>query len=208
MFRMKMNKNDHLIIILTTLLIFALIYAVVSALGFLPKQYDYVDLKKEDKNEFLADIDTKILYPEKISIPKIEVESIIQRPGSIDINVLDQALERGAVYYPGSGTINVGNIFIFGHSADRYVGVTNPAYKVFNSINKLVPGDEILIESNGKNYVYEVQNLKLVDESTAYVDFTKTSKMLTISTCNTFGKTEERWVVEAIYSGEREIPQV
>jgi LPXTG-site transpeptidase (sortase) family protein len=207
MFRMKMNKNDHLIIILTTLLIFTLVYAVVSALGLLPKQFDYVDLKVENKDEFLVDNDTQILFPEKISIPKIEVTSVIQRPNSIDINILDQALEKGAVYYPGSGTINVGNIFIFGHSADRYAGVTNPAYKVFNSINKLVPGDEILIESSGKNYVYKVQNLKLVDESTAYVDFTKTSKMLTISTCNTFGKTEERWVIEAIYSGEREITQ-
>ena len=58
-------------------------------------------------------------------------------------------------------------------------------------------GDEILITSNGKVYKYIVDIVKLVDDNTALVDFTKRDKMLTISTCNTFGAKEDRYVVEA-----------
>jgi LPXTG-site transpeptidase (sortase) family protein len=66
----------------------------------------------------------------------------------------------------------------------------------------LVAGDEIEIESNGRTFIYKVQKVTLLDESAAFVDFSKTDQMLTLSTCNTFGQKQERWVVEAIFDRE------
>ncbi len=203
---MKFNSKDYWIIGLITLVIFLIAYSFLSFFNLLPSQFRYVDINEPTNGEDLNDNSEKeILYPDKIIISKIGVESVVKKPESQDVAILNQALKEGAVYYPGSGTINVGNMFIFGHSADRFTGVTNPAYKVFNNISKLKKGDEIKIESNGRTFVYKVENLNLVDENTAWVDFGKTDRMLTISTCNTFGQKEDRWVVEAKFEKELDI---
>lgn len=135
--------------------------------------------------------------PDRIVIPKIGVDSIIQQPNSPDVTVLDQALSKSAVHYPGSGSIEQGNIFIFGHSADLFTGVQNAAYKVFNNLSKLTVGDTIELIADGEVYTYKVTRLVLVDKDDALVRFDSERRTLTISTCNTFGAREERWVVEA-----------
>lgn len=203
-----MNSKDYWIIGITTLMIFAGTYALLSILGFVPEEFKMGDKKaqiineqqKEDYN-ILGDSQEEILIPDQITISKIGVNSIIQKPQSQDVAVLDEALTKGAVYYPGSGTINVGNIFLFGHSTGFSV-VNNQAYKTFNDLNKLVKGDEITIRSGERTFIYKVDNVKLLDDSAAFVDFEKTDRMLTISTCNTFGQKQERWVVEAYFEEE------
>lgn len=134
--------------------------------------------------------------PDKVEIPKIGVNSVIGKPNTQDVAVLDSFLTKGAVYYPGSGTLEEGNIFLFGHSTGFRI-VQNQAYKTFNDLNKLTAGDEIELTANGRKYIYEVTSVILVDEDRALVDFSDDEKKLTISTCNTFGQKQERWVVEA-----------
>lgn len=136
--------------------------------------------------------------PTRVIINKIGVDSIVQRPISPNVDVLDEALTKGAVYYPGSGSIESGNIFLFGHSTGFQI-VQNQAYKTFNDLDKLVAGDAItLFGTDGEVYTYSVQKVALVDADEAFVDFNKTGKRLTISTCNSFGAKQERWVVEAV----------
>ena len=200
-----MNSKDYWIIGIITLLIFAATYAVLSIFGFVPEEFKIVKENNisvpNQPVENLDDTDAEILLPDRIRIPEVGVDSMIERPQSQDVAVLDEALNRGAVYYPGSGTINVGNMFIFGHSTGFSV-VNNQAYKTFNDLNKLQNGDEIYIDSDGKTFVYRVKNVVLVDESEAYVEFGGTSRMLTISTCNSFGQKQERWVLEAEFDRE------
>ena len=206
---MKMDTKDLLIIGIITLVIFAGTYALLSILGVTPTQLQVVkeqgtENMEQVTNEEPTDINdgqVEILYPDRITISKIGVDSIIQKPQSQDVTVLDSALTKGAVYYPGSGTINVGNMFLFGHSTGFSV-VNNQAYKTFNDLNKLVAGDEIRINSGDRTFVYKVENLSLLDENAAFVDFSKTDRMLTISTCNSFGAKQERWVVEASFNRE------
>lgn len=204
-FSAHMNKKDYLLIIVLALIIFAGTYTLLTILGFTPGQLLVKDreVTTVDQNlyEDFDPNDTEILFPNHVSIPKIGVDSNIERPASQDVSVLDEALSRGAVYYPGSGTINAGNMFLFGHSTGLSV-VNNQAYKTFNDLSKLEKGDEIYIESGDKKFVYKVSSLVLVDENEAFVDFSKTDRMLTISTCNTFGKKQERWVVEAQFDRE------
>ena len=134
--------------------------------------------------------------PSRIVISKIATDVRILNPQSRDIAVLDAALLQGAVHYPGSGLLGKGNMFLFGHSSS-YSIVNNPAYKAFNNLKKLEEGDEIVVYSVTKKYFYSVREVTLENAGKALVDFTETRKMLTLSTCNTFGAKEERYVVVA-----------
>lgn len=203
-----MDKKDYFIIAITTLVIFTATYAVLSIFGFTPKEFQGIKDEVQEvavNDELFLDEESpkdKIFFPDKIIIDKIGVESVIQKPQSQDVEALDQALAKGAVYYPGSGTLSFGNMFIFGHSTNWQV-VNNQAYKTFNDLDKLSLGDEIKIEAEGKTFIYKVENVKLIADSDAFVDFSKSDRMLTLSTCNTFGRKQDRWVVEARF--EREI---
>jgi LPXTG-site transpeptidase (sortase) family protein len=202
-----MDKKDYLIIGVTTLVIFAATYAVLSIVGLVPQELAPTVTEEvsntEIQEEYLEDDDIgdKILFPDRISIEKIGVESVIQKPQSQEVPVLDEALKKGAVYYPGSGTLAFGNMFLFGHSTNWQI-VNNQAYKTFNGLEDLVEGDEITIEAKGKTFIYKVDNVKLLEDNAAFVDFSGSERMLTLSTCNTFGKKQDRWVVEARFDGE------
>lgn len=145
------------------------------------------------KNDYVETYETK---PDRILIPKINVDTTVAKPNSRDVSVLDQFLTKGSVYYPGSGTIEKGNIFIFGHSTTIKV-VRNQAYKTFNGLEKLQYGDEIFVETERGKYVYKVNTVKLLNENDALIIFDNSKRLLTLTTCNTFGQKQERWVVEA-----------
>lgn len=200
-----MKSKDYIHLAGMTLVIFMGTYAILALAGFVPEQFKFVS-----RGPSVQDVDTPAqpaddepelpqdsnLIPQKIEIAKIGVSSVIQAPRSADVSVLDAALARGATYYPGSGTLQGGNMFIFGHSTNWKV-VNNPAYKTFNGLDKLVTGDEIVLTSGGKKYVYAVQSVIQASENDVLVEFDKGGRTLTISTCDTFGQKQDRWVVEA-----------
>ena len=207
---MRMKSKDYIYVAGMTLLIFAATYAVLALVGLVPGQLKFVsatpgpDSDKEEVDyvadgpkgdDAVANADTN-LVPDKIEIAKIGVSSTIQKPKSADVATLDSALAKGATYYPGSGTLQGGNMFIFGHSTNWKV-VNNPAYKTFNDLDKLVAGDEITLTAGGKKYVYTVRSVRLASENDVLVNFSNDGRMLTISTCDTFGRKQDRWVVEA-----------
>ena len=92
------------------------------------------------------------------------------------------------------------NIFIFGHSATNFPLVQNPAFKVFNNLEKLEKGDKIILSSGNDDFIYLVEDVQLKDADETIVRFDDSRRRLTISTCNTFGQKQERWVVEADFS--------
>lgn len=139
--------------------------------------------------------------PTRIKIEKIGVNALVQNPTTTNVYALDDLLLHGAVRYPGSGLPGEGNMFFFGHSTGIKL-VKNPAFKTFNNLKNLVAGDTVLVYSNSHVYTYKVNNVKLVDSKDALVDFSVKKNMLTLSTCNTFGQKEERYVVEADYVGK------
>ena len=139
----------------------------------------------------------KGMRPERIVIDKIGVSSPIVHPETTDVRVLDEELKKGVVQYPGSGYLNENsNVFLFGHSTGL-PNVCNKAYEAFNDLNKLNIGDVIKIYAEDGVYEYSVMNISLTDANQALVTFGSDKKMLTLSTCNTFGKKEDRFVVSA-----------
>lgn len=136
--------------------------------------------------------------PSRIVIPSVGIDSVIIQPKSPTISILDSALEQGAVYYPGSGFIEKGTMFIFGHNSGLPV-VVNQAYKTFTNLEKSKIGDEIHIyDRNGKKYTYEVERVYQANAETAFIDLSRSGRRLTISTCNSFGAKSDRWVVDAV----------
>jgi LPXTG-site transpeptidase (sortase) family protein len=64
-----------------------------------------------------------------------------------------------------------------------------------------VKGDTILVYSDKHVYTYKVNGVKLANSDDVLVDFSVKKNMLTLSTCNTFGQKQERYVVEADFVG-------
>jgi len=203
--KLSTKTKNHLFVAGLTLAIFTVTYTVLLLMGFAPKQFERTQ-KETTKNVFqvargntssipVEELDTNLI-PQKIEIPKIGVSSVVQIPQAIDVATLDNALAKGATYYPGSGTLQGGNMFLFGHSTNWKV-VNNQAYKTFNDLDKLVKGDSVELTSDNKKYIYEVTSVRRAADDDVLVDFSKGNRMLTISTCDTFGKKQDRWVVEA-----------
>ncbi len=143
---------------------------------------------------------TQIGLPTRLVIPSIAVDTQVYTPRNTSTAVLDSTLTKGPVYYPGSGTINTGNMFIFGHSTGHAV-VINKAYKVFNELKNLSKGDIIYVESEGKRFTYRVRSVDKVDKNETLVTFDTKAHLLTLSTCNSFGSKADRFVVVAEFVG-------
>lgn len=137
------------------------------------------------------------LKPEKIVIETIGVSSLIIHPETTDTPALDEALKKGVVQYPGSGYLNENsNMFLFGHSTGLQ-NVRNQAYRAFNKLDTLTIGDTIKLYAGDEVHEYSVTSLSRAKADEALVTFSTEKKMLTLSTCNTFGKKEDRFVVTA-----------
>lgn len=136
--------------------------------------------------------------PTEIDIPAIGLAATIANPTTTEIEVLDRNLLKGAVRYPTSAKLGeTGNVVLFGHSSYLPI-VGNPAYKTFNGIQKLVAGDTITVYAPDAAYTYRVRTVaKENAASGAGIALATTGRVLTLSTCNSFGTKTDRFVVTA-----------
>ncbi len=134
--------------------------------------------------------------PIRLVISSIGVDTVVSNPKTTAFETLDAALTRSAVRYPGSGLPGLGNMFIFGHSTGFSV-VQNQAYKVFNKLKDVRQGATVTVYSKSATYEYKVTSVRLVDKTKALVEFDTKNNMLTLSTCDSFGREQDRYVVEA-----------
>jgi LPXTG-site transpeptidase (sortase) family protein len=202
-----MLKKSQIKFIIYFAIIFFVAFILLFSLGLVP---DSIKNNEGDSLRTLWDkaqkkaIDNQINQdtvvaesPTRIVISKIGVDATISNPSTTNVTTLDEYLKLGAVRYPGSGLLGVGNMFIFGHSTGIRI-VNNQAYKTFNNLKDLKSGDIIEVYGSSKIYRYMVSSVVLVDQTRALVEFND-KNMLTLSTCNTFGTKSERYVVEANY---------
>jgi len=135
--------------------------------------------------------------PTKIEIPAIELSVAILNPTATSIAVLDEALLRGVVRYPTSAQLGEqGNVVVFGHSSYLPV-VNNKAYKAFNGIQKLVAGDVITVYSATSAHTYRVRIVENKSATDAMIPLAVSGRVLTLSTCDSFGSKADRFVVTA-----------
>lgn len=135
--------------------------------------------------------------PTKIDIPTIGLSVTIENTTSTDISTLDALLLKGAVRYPTSAKLGEdGNVVLFGHSSYLPI-VRNQAYKAFNGIQKLVPGALVTVYSSSTVYTYRVKSVTKESAESAGIPLSVTGRVLTLSTCDSFGEKTDRFVVVA-----------
>ncbi len=139
--------------------------------------------------------------PVHIIIPSIGVNATVANPDTLDVNALDNYLSYGAARYPTSATLGEqGNMILFGHSSYLPI-VYNKAYKTFDGIQNLKPGDQIDVYSTTKEYVYSVDTEQKESETSDSIPLTDTGYTLTLSTCDSFTVKTDRFIVTATLVG-------
>jgi len=144
----------------------------------------------------------KTTYTEKqntLEIPKISISVPIVFATSTDLNVLHKQLDLGVIYYPGSVYPGqAGQIIILGHSAPPGWPTIKHDW-VFTDLDKLIAGDTVLIDLNGKQYTYVVKQKAIIkrgaDVPTA--NLTANNNVLTLISCWPPGKDYQRITVQA-----------
>lgn len=135
--------------------------------------------------------------PTRIEIPSINLVATIANPTTTDTGVLDQALLKGAVRYPTSAKLGeAGNVVLFGHSSYLPI-VGNQAYKTFDGIQKLVAGNVVTVYSSDTAYTYRVRSVAKESANDAGIPLAVPGRVLTLSTCDSFGEKTDRFVVTA-----------
>ena len=177
--------------------VFFITLSIFSAVGFVPYGANGSMALDSAGNTAEASVVESESNPVHITIPSIGINVNVENPQSNNIKILDEALNRGAVRYPGTGTLTQNaNIFIFGHSS-FLPNIVNKNYQAFNNLNKVNIGEEIFVDSKDTRYVYRVTSVKLGQAEKIKVDLRHGTRRLTLSTCNSFGDESERYVVDA-----------
>lgn len=139
--------------------------------------------------------------PVSMYIEKLDRTVDVLNPQSRTIADLDTALLDGVVRHPDSAAPNQdGNVFILGHSS-YLPNVFNRNFQAFNGIQNLEWGDTITLSSEGTVYTYRVEKIYKARASDVTVPIAGTEQMLTLATCNSFGSTDDRYIVEATLQG-------
>lgn len=210
------------VFVATTVVVFFLSLSAADSVGLVPDYIDGTDEGANQRYETVAETLSEetvalsslpelgaqeLLEPQRIRIPAIDLDLTIQNPETRDIEALDELLKQGPARYVDSAKLgeNGGNMIIFAHSSNLPV-VRNPMYKAFNKVPQLVAGDTIVLEADGKTYLYMVTSVKKADATDTRIDMTKErGTRLTLVTCDTLTSKDARFVLEASFVGTYEI---
>lgn len=197
--------------LVTFFIVFSVTYLMLVIIDFLPEPptEEIINLETglaldaETVDEMLpveeevAEVVTAAAYPLTISIVKLDKKIIVLNPQSRTIADLDAALLDGVVRHPDSANmIQEGNVFILGHSS-YLPNVLNPNFQAFNGIQNLEWGDTIEVETKDSVYKYRVEKVYRARAQDVTVPIAGTGNMLTLATCNSFGSSDDRYIVEA-----------
>lgn len=139
--------------------------------------------------------------PVRVVAQAIGLNVSVSNPSSTNVDVLDEALLKGAVRYPTSGMLGVdGTVLIFGHSSYLPI-VHNQNYKAFDGIQNLKNGEVVSVYSGTREYRYKVVSMRVADATEDVVELPANGKHLILVTCDSFSKKTNRFVVTADFVG-------
>ena len=134
-----------------------------------------------------------------LEIPKIKISVPIVFATSTDKEALAKDLDLGTVFYPGSVYPGeTGQIIILGHSAPPGWPTIKHDW-VFTDLQKLSPGDSVMIDLNNKQYTYIVKSKDIIKRGGDVPTDSSISdnNVLTLISCWPPGKDYQRIAVTA-----------
>lgn len=178
-------------------MIFVTTYAFLAFVGATPDPFE----EESTSQTPVAQAPENKELPVRIVAKSIGLDQKIVNPASTEVEVLDQALENGAVRYPTSAMLGEnGTVALFGHSSYLPV-VYHQYYKTFNGIQNLQPGQTVSVYSGDTEYRYSVANVRIADANEDVVELPTDAKYLALWTCDSFAKKTNRFVVTANFVG-------
>jgi sortase A len=181
-----------------------LVLLAVSLLGFplytnvvqgrqqdrLNRQYASPELRQRYQTRALKEGDALT----RIKIPKLDVNTIVVEGTSAS------ALRAGAGHYPQTPLpCETGNVAIAGHRTTYG--------KPFANVDRLVPGDSIVLETPVGQCTYEVEKAPFAvqPDNFSVIANDPASRTLTLTTCHPKGSAKQRLVIKAKFvKGGRE----
>jgi sortase A len=123
-----------------------------------------------------------------IAIPKIGMLQNLYEGVSLG------SLDRGPGHWPGTAMPGqLGNVVVGGHRVSHA--------RPFRHLEQLVPGDQILMTTNGVQYVYDVTSTQIVTPNDTWIINQTPDHTATLFACHPPGSTRERIVVFAKLAG-------
>lgn len=147
--------------------------------------------------------DVPAALPERIRIGAIGLDLPVQNPATTDVAALDALLTNGPARYARSAKPGEeGNVIIFAHSSHLPI-VHNKMYQAFNRIPELQPGDLIVLDGGGREYLYSVVSIRKADveSGTAISLSADEGARLTLVTCDTLTGKSSRFILDAEFIG-------
>ncbi|MBR3164158.1 sortase [Candidatus Saccharibacteria bacterium] len=144
-----------------------------------------------------------------LMIPKLNVEVPVKFGANNDVNSMAVAMNNGVAHFavPGASALpgQIGNFAISGHSAGNVY--QNSDYKfIFSGLTRMVEGDLMYMDYEGKRYSYKVTGTETVNPTdvASLVKIAQDSPdkpMITLITCTPLGTSRYRLLVygEQIY---------
>lgn len=158
--------------------------------------------------------------PARVGTPQAGTPPVVETPGEGDTFALlhvprwgadyvmpvSEGVDRAGVldslgigHYPGTAQVGeVGNLALAGHRQSHG--------RPFFSVDTLVPGDALVLETQQAWYVYRVSESRIVSPDAVEViapvpgspQARPTSRMITLTTCHPLFSTRERFVVHGV----------
>lgn len=139
--------------------------------------------------------------PVRVVAKDIGLDVAVVNPATTSVDVLDTALESGAVRYPTSAMLNQdGTVLLFGHSSYLPI-VYHQYYKTFDGIQNLKEGDIVSVYSGDTEYRYSVTGVHLANADQDVIELPQSGKHLILVTCDSFATKSTRYVVNADFVG-------
>jgi sortase A len=194
--KVALSVRKHLLPPILGLSVMAVIFILLN-LQWLSARYTYNF--HEPKPLTVQPISAKVKETTPtLMIPAISVQAPVIFEPSVDDNKVQLALQRGVLHYgttanPGQ----IGNVVIFGHSSGLPWSSGDYKY-VFTRLDKVRLGDLILLDYQGKRYIYKITAHEVIVPTNLSVLNQHSAKpVLTLITCTPAGSNKYRLVVHA-----------
>ncbi len=140
------------------------------------------------------------VQPDMLWIDSLNITAPIKYVDEANEAVFQEALQDGAVHYPGTALPGQpGNVYIFGHSSD-YIFTPGDYKTVFALLPRISEGAEIKVtDRDGHLYTYVVTRQFVAGPNDIHLlsQYDYKEKLLTIQTSYPIGTALKRYIVEA-----------
>ncbi|MFZ3009721.1 MAG: sortase [Candidatus Microsaccharimonas sp.] len=199
----KIRHSRHFIPITAALLVVLIFIFLQYNRVFIGTVQAYVSPGSINPQNIVIDpnADVVVTNDPRLIIPKINVDVPVMYDVGSDYDSQMKAMETGVAHFsiPGASSHpgEIGNTAIAGHSSNDLFDSGNYKF-IFAQLEKLVPGDSIYANYNGKRYTYVITKTEVVKPNEVNkLVYPADKPMLTLITCTPLGTATNRLLVTA-----------